>query len=315
MAGNVVALGAKRNYCFLDDCVPPDQRTFADCANNQGVSVGCFDDYEPELACQYIDATGVPGIATNAFRVRVTIDPENLLPDANRGNNVTEMVLPGCGDGVVQSGEQCDGGPCCDAACHLMPAGSTCRPAAGPCDVAEVCDGVSPVCPSDANAPDGTSCGPGLPPCSVEECESGACVTQPDTTRGCVIAGACVAPGTADSADACRRCDPSQRSDAWTPIRDPNAHGVACGLARASTVAQTAACPRQTVRAVARRLQRAGGIADALSGARPRQAVRRLLRLVQGTIHLVEASQGCAGGDLDAELQSVRDALRAMAQG
>lgn len=67
-----------------------------------------------------------------------------------------------CGDGVVDLGEACDEGPatgtpesCCTAGCTLRDAGETCRPLAGPCDVAEVCDGAAAACPADATQPDG----------------------------------------------------------------------------------------------------------------------------------------------------------------
>ncbi len=60
-----------------------------------------------------------------------------------------------CGNGIVEGGESCDLGvsngdaaACCTAACALRAAGSTCRPAAGVCDVADTCDGVTPECPT-----------------------------------------------------------------------------------------------------------------------------------------------------------------------
>lgn len=56
-------------------------------------------------------------------------------------------------DGNVCSTDQCDGSGAC-----THPAGNAgliCRAAAGVCDVAETCDGVSTSCPSDSGAPDG----------------------------------------------------------------------------------------------------------------------------------------------------------------
>jgi hypothetical protein len=69
----------------------------------------------------------------------------------------------GCGDGLVDTdlGEACDQGiangtpeSCCTATTLRMP-GEVCRPAAGPCDAAESCDGASAVCPADVGLPDG----------------------------------------------------------------------------------------------------------------------------------------------------------------
>lgn len=60
-----------------------------------------------------------------------------------------------CGDGVVDSGEDCDLGPlngdaasCCTSACALRLGGEICRPAAGVCDLDDACDGANPECPT-----------------------------------------------------------------------------------------------------------------------------------------------------------------------
>jgi hypothetical protein len=118
-----------------------------------------------------------------------------------------------CGDGFVEEGEACDCGealtcegshdPCCDAltcqlrpdatcsaldgccdACGLRPATHVCRPRMGPCDVVELCDGQSGVCPEDFHLGTGTPCvsdgyGEGL--CHGGECKS--------TTRQCAEVG------------------------------------------------------------------------------------------------------------------------------
>ncbi|XP_040842782.1 disintegrin and metalloproteinase domain-containing protein 1a-like [Ochotona curzoniae] len=86
-----------------------------------------------------------------------------------------------CGNGVVEDSEQCDCGTacsfskCCDSQCKLKggalcdlgpccvdckaaPSGQVCRKPAGPCDLPEYCDGVSPVCPEDRYKQDGTLC-------------------------------------------------------------------------------------------------------------------------------------------------------------
>src|SRR2546422_10691326 len=46
-------------------------------------------------------------------------------------------------------------------------AGAECRPAAGPCDVAEMCDGTSTACPEDAKQPAGTECRAAAGDCDV----------------------------------------------------------------------------------------------------------------------------------------------------
>ena len=62
-----------------------------------------------------------------------------------------------CGDGVVDSPEQCDlgaqnGSPtsCCTSTCTFRPVGELCRAGAGPpCDSNEVCTGAGATCPAD----------------------------------------------------------------------------------------------------------------------------------------------------------------------
>jgi len=62
-----------------------------------------------------------------------------------------------CGDGMVDSPEQCDEGvnngtltSCCTSTCTYRSVGEVCRVGAGPpCDTNETCTGVSALCPSD----------------------------------------------------------------------------------------------------------------------------------------------------------------------
>ncbi|XP_004690850.1 PREDICTED: disintegrin and metalloproteinase domain-containing protein 1-like [Condylura cristata] len=98
-----------------------------------------------------------------------------------------------CGNGVLESGEQCDcgnqcaddpccgdkcqlkgkaqcvPGPCCSEKCKFQPKGLTCRPALSECDLPEYCDGYSSVCPSDTYKLDGSLCQ------RVFHCINGSC--------------------------------------------------------------------------------------------------------------------------------------------
>ena len=105
---------------------------------------------------------------------------------------------PVCGNSVVEEGEECDcgldsdctnsccqadtctlrpGAACADGACCLLSSCSLaapltqCRPAAGECDLAEVCDGQSPLCPPDDHLASGL-------PCSHGFCHSGHCASH-----------------------------------------------------------------------------------------------------------------------------------------
>jgi len=93
-----------------------------------------------------------------------------------------------CGDGVVNeaAGEVCDTGPdaCCAADCQaIAPASNECRAAVGPCDVVEVCDGLSPVCPPNQHVGAGTECRPGNGMCDPAERCDGASPECPEDTR------------------------------------------------------------------------------------------------------------------------------------
>jgi hypothetical protein len=192
-AGNVVARGGKRSFCMLDTLCPGGgTRVYTDC-DFQGISPGCYDEYAPTLGCQYVDVTDVPDVTTRAFRLRVTVDADALLADSDRSNNAIEVGLPGCGDGVVQEGEECDAGPtaeasCCDASCGFAPAGQACGTEPGPCHARGVCSGESAECPAGAPMPDGGACGPGVAPCVDDVCREGRCVAV--QVGGCLVDGA-----------------------------------------------------------------------------------------------------------------------------
>jgi hypothetical protein len=63
-----------------------------------------------------------------------------------------------CGDGIATGGEACDG-PCCNDTCSgPATSGTLCRPVAGDCDVAEVCNGTAPSCPPDTFMSPGETC-------------------------------------------------------------------------------------------------------------------------------------------------------------
>ncbi|MEZ4252318.1 MAG: hypothetical protein R3B99_29240 [Polyangiales bacterium] len=50
---------------------------------------------------------------------------------------------------------------------RARPAGTTCRPAAGPCDVADVCNGTALTCSTDGFAPATTVCRAAMGTCDV----------------------------------------------------------------------------------------------------------------------------------------------------
>jgi hypothetical protein len=100
----------------------------------------------------------------------------------------------------------CEGKAVCrDGVCgfRASPAGTVCRPAAGPCDVAEVCDGRSHACPPDRFAGLETVCRPAAIACDAAEvCTGGSAACPPDLSQpdgtpcdadgdGCTVGDAC----------------------------------------------------------------------------------------------------------------------------
>jgi len=294
-AGNTLRQGGKKSFCVRDNRCDDGTPVF-DCTN-QGLSPGCVDDYDPSLGCQYIDVTDVPDVTRRALRLRATLDPNRQLDDADRANNTTEVVIPGCGDGVVQAGEACDPGatpadPCCGTDCRLSPPPCVAPP--GPCGSAS------------AAFPDGTPCGPGAPPCVAQVCESRLCVPRVGS-GGCLIGATCFAPGALDPVDTCQRCDPSERTDTWSKNVDPDPTGLRCQASRVSGALAGHSCRPQTTARLDRRLLRVEQLVGELgstSGSATRRLNRRLswaiARLVRATHRAGRA--GCEMGTFPQEV-------------
>jgi hypothetical protein len=79
---------------------------------------------------------------------------------ACQANNEPNTVVcrAATGGALCDETENCDGAGNCPADA-FKPNGTPCRPAAGDCDAAETCDGVSGFCPADAFEPALTPCG------------------------------------------------------------------------------------------------------------------------------------------------------------
>src|SRR5206468_6797017 len=129
----------------------------------------------------------------------VTIDPEfrtvaaigSYVADGTLGGNrawaaAIATYTAGCGNGVVEGGEQCDdganngtSGDCCNTDCTFTAAGTQCRAAADLCDVAETCTGSSSTCPADGFASSGTVCRAAADDCDLADTCAGASVSCP----------------------------------------------------------------------------------------------------------------------------------------
>src|SRR5439155_12992626 len=73
-----------------------------------------------------------------------------ILDDNRPNSGWSVSPLPVCGNGAVETKEQCDQGAangttgsCCTSSCTFKTAGTVCRAATDVCDVAETCSGTS----------------------------------------------------------------------------------------------------------------------------------------------------------------------------
>ena len=123
----------------------------------------------------------------------------------------------------------------------LLPAATVCRSAAGPCDVAEACDGVSAACPFDVFEPATTVCRPQTGVCDVVETCSGtgpACppdTVAPDTT---------VCRRATDPCDVDDTCDGASNACPATDLRKSGPDAVTCAFDRSLS---TGSCTGQAM--------------------------------------------------------------------
>jgi hypothetical protein len=98
MSNQVLPIGVKHGFCLRDlgswdGSVPADRCAAYDC-DYQGLGVGCYDVYVPELDCQWVDITDVP---PGEYVLRVTINSEQRIAELDRSNNsasVRIMITP-----------------------------------------------------------------------------------------------------------------------------------------------------------------------------------------------------------------------------
>jgi hypothetical protein len=118
--------------------------------------------------------------------------------------------LPCSDDGSVCTADVCSAGECVHPAGN---AGSICRPSSGECDVADVCDGTSSVCPADAARADGTACADDGEACTADVCDDGAC-SHPAGNAGVTCRASA---GECDVAETCDGVSTSCPTNAFAP--------------------------------------------------------------------------------------------------
>ena len=196
----------------------------------------------------------------------VTVSPENrnVYATGYVDQAVAAFRIRGCGDGVLDAGEECDDGnltdgDCCSSTCRFEPASTLCRPAAGPCDVADFCTGTSGTCP-DQFEPPTFECRGALGPCDVAEFCTGTDSACPADAFKPATAVCRPAAGLCDAAETCTGTGPSCPADRKsTDICRPAAGG--CDVAeRCDGVSDD--CPADDLEPAGFECRPAGGVCD-----------------------------------------------------
>jgi hypothetical protein len=207
-----------------------------------------------------LEAPGAAGDERFGYAVAIAQGGASVLGGAYRQEGSVPLLGAGhvftlehrLGDGAACSADgECESGFCTDGvccniscygdcrACSVAAGGSTdgvctalseaaasaevCRPAAGPCDVAESCVAGSMACPADGVADAATVCRPAAADCDVAERCSGSSVDcpmdafEPSTTVCRPAAGEC------DVAERCTGASAECPADAFEPT------GTSCG--------------------------------------------------------------------------------------
>src|SRR5919201_4876196 len=133
-----------------------------------------------------------------------------------------------CGDGTVDSGEQCDmgalngSGSCCKNNCTFWDSSHICRAASGDCDLPETCTGTSTTCPADTGAVKaaGTACTDDGNPCTLDQCNGTSTTCQHSPGNAGAVCRA--AAGECDVVETCTGTSTTCPADAKKPA------GTAC---------------------------------------------------------------------------------------
>lgn len=97
-----VAEGHKASFCLEDtSCDYGYYRRFACTAHTQGLSPGCYDTYNADIDCQWIDITDVkPG----NYILKISVNPYYQVPETDYSNNIVRCDVRYTGNYAYVSG-------------------------------------------------------------------------------------------------------------------------------------------------------------------------------------------------------------------
>ncbi|XP_062869973.1 protein-lysine 6-oxidase isoform X2 [Trichomycterus rosablanca] len=102
-----VAEGHKASFCLEDtSCDYGYYRRFACTSHTQGLSPGCYDTYNADIDCQWIDITDVkPG----NYILKISVNPSYSVQESDYSNNMVRCDIRYTGNYAYVSG------------CHVSP--------------------------------------------------------------------------------------------------------------------------------------------------------------------------------------------------
>ena len=171
-----------------------------------------------------------------------------------------------CGGGSPADCQACSAasksaGP--DGTCGPVKAGASCRPAAGPCDTAESCDGKNTTCPVDTLAPSSTTCRGAQSACDTAETCSGTSASCPADSFAAAATVCRAKAGACDVAETCSGSSASCPADTFaaSTITCRASAGV-CDVAETCS-GTSALCPANSFAAATTSCRAAAGVCDA----------------------------------------------------
>ncbi len=171
-----------------------------------------------------------------------------------------------CGVVCPAATDPCQVVACLNGACGFVAAASStvCRPAAGPCDVEEVCDGTSLACPANAFQPATHVCRPAAGPCDLAETCTG---TGPDCPADLFAPATQVCRPAAGACDVEELCTGSS-ADCPADLFQPTTVQCREGSCANGVVTSPANCPGDGPTCPATQSQTCGGYACDGTGCR-----------------------------------------------
>src|SRR5207249_1103916 len=218
---------------------------------------------DPDLALTSVaDSNGDftnTDFTVDVFDLGVTFTLTAAGRSSGQTAETTFTDAPGtCGNGTVESGEDCDlgsalngaAGSCCKNNCTFASSTNTCRAAAGECDLPETCTGSSATCPADGpRKASGTACTDDGNACTLDQCNG----TSVDCQHPAGNAGA-VCRAAAAECDVAETCTGTSTT---CPTDGNKANGTAC-------TADTNPCTLDQCNGISNSCQHPAGNAGAL---------------------------------------------------